>query len=606
MHLSNPNRQYNLRSHLRMSCRATLPFSGVRPRVPLRKFHILMLVLAIAFGVNRANAAFEFTNSVSVQAYGDLQSAQGIGASNLSAQCVYDSSTVMGASSQVDATNPYYLSGTLSVGDSYGKVIEASRVATVDVDFYTSVPGGFDISSWQSGNLFYYDHSYSFLVDGHVNNNNPLQPGWHELTFTYQVPKDWWSSSPHGFVNIGSSSLSWGFSPTLPLPPDFKQFAGSKKDPPVKTTFADGSPIVGDWGDACLVGSTSSKDTLRSRGCVVTCVAMLLNYLGDKVDPGTFNTWLTAHRPNPNGKFNFAPLPSDVGQADGVPGPSVTFDATTAVSGGREAIVNQLQQLIEQHGPVILDVPSEAKGLPTYTLPPEKRKAHRILAYAVVGQPGSEKVLIRDPGHCYDNETPTRQVTLDQYVALENQKFPSTPLDSDYSWLTRIQDGIRWADIDTPSSTPKGHINGNSPIEFVITDALGHRLGNDPVHGLSYNEIPSSFYCREPAEAASEDFDEPSVTGYNPISAVIGQLIPGSYNVQVYGLDSGPWSMDFGVSDPNNALSFDKSSLNGIASAGSYEEFSMTISAVPEPSTLILSGIGAIGLFAWRRWTRTA
>jgi hypothetical protein len=134
---------------------------------------------------------------------------------------------------------------------------------------------------------------------------------------------------------------------------------------------------------------------------------MLLNSFGDNVDPGTFNQWLAANLPAVD--FTFPDLPSFVGQSDGVPGPPVRFGSMRIVNGGQQAIINQLQQTIAKYGPVILDVPSEATGPDTYT--PLHGHTHKLLAHDVVGQPGSQQVLIRDPGHVYASE-PNSDVTL--------------------------------------------------------------------------------------------------------------------------------------------------------------------------------------------------
>ena len=48
----------------------------------------------------------------------------------------------------------------------------------------------------------------------------------------------------------------------------------------------------GAWAGAPL--GTSPTDTVGSSGCAITSVAMMLNFYGVTVDPGSFNAWLTA------------------------------------------------------------------------------------------------------------------------------------------------------------------------------------------------------------------------------------------------------------------------------------------------------------------------
>jgi hypothetical protein len=347
---------------------------------------------------------------------------------------------------------------------------------------------------------------------------------------------------------------------------------------------------------------------MRKTGCVVTDIAMLLNWFGHNITPGELNGYLsdiTGRTPGSylfnDGSFHDAYFPASgtYGQSDGVQGLPVRFRTQNIAGATNQAIIDQLQQTITRNGPVLLTVPSESSGPTTYPA-----VAHSILAYAVVGQSGSEKILIRDPGHVYASETPSSDLTLDDYVNYENNKFPANPLDPNHTYTWLSQGGrIKYAELVNTSTTPMGSMVGHSPIDFVITDPLGHRLGYDPVTGISYNEIPGSFYGRSQKEAAAEGFNEAPISGYSSIDAEMGQLSAGQYAVQVYGLDSGAWSIDLGVSDPNNIFSFGTNILGGVASAGSYELFTVTATAVPEPSAFALLGVGAVSLLgcAWRR-----
>src|SRR5262249_55905207 len=114
-------------------------------------------------------------------------------------------------------------------------------------------------------------------------------------------------------------------------------------------------------------------------------------------------------------------------------------------------------------------------------------------------------------------------------------------------------------------------------IDFVITDSIGRRVGRNPVLGVTYNEIPDSYYGRDQAVAADDGFDEPPLSNYSRVLADIEGLTSGQYSVQVYGLDSGPWSVDIGVTDPNNAFAFSRSSMSGTATAGSYSQFTFMV-----------------------------
>jgi hypothetical protein len=124
-------------------------------------------------------------------------------------------------------------------------------------------------------------------------------------------------------------------------------------------------------------------------------------------------------------------------------------------------------------------------------------------------------------------------------------------------------------------------------------------LGYDPIEGISFKEIPGSFYGRDSFVASAEEDNGPPPSDYPPIHFEIGDLVFGTYGVEVFGLATGPWSIDFGVSDAAGPHVWNMVG-SGVASAGSYQQFSFQ--HVPEPSilTLLSMAVFAFLAYAWK------
>ncbi|MBD2625427.1 PEP-CTERM sorting domain-containing protein [Trichormus variabilis] len=119
------------------------------------------------------------------------------------------------------------------------------------------------------------------------------------------------------------------------------------------------------------------------------------------------------------------------------------------------------------------------------------------------------------------------------------------------------------------------------PVDFILTDPLGRRLGYTQELGL-LNEIPNTFYTG----------DGWSEQGYVP------DLLQGQYTLDLFGLDDHA-AVAFGNAD--NGVSFD-----GYLAKGEKRTLVYT---VPEPSSVIgilsVSIVGAASLLKKRRKTQT-
>ena len=374
------------------------------------------------------------------------------------------------------------------------------------------------------------------------------------------------------------------------------------------------TPLVGEtpvfkqgsapWGSTTLLNST---DSFANYGCFITSTAMILNSLGHNTDPGKLNDFLKPYMKS-TGLLTFSniPLSNNYGQTDGETSVPVRFVTSGLPTGASRAeIVSFLSERISSEGPIILRVPSRNKGIDGYG----GTSTHAIVAYEVEG----DQVFIRDPGWSSSPSTLDGYIDfVNSYVAgvLGRPEWQLRNVDGsvdghDLSWLltndrTR---NVTWVEAVAPGA--KKIIQGtvNSPVEVVITDPQGRRLGFDPIAGALFNEIPDSAYFRDLVPVGADDGISQPVE-HLPLQFSIGEFLEGNYLFEIFGTGYGPWSLNFGVS--SSELGFDpfQFRFSGTASLGSFESFTQfvaTVSDVAEPnSAAIFVSIVLLGLVLCR------
>ncbi len=348
------------------------------------------------------------------------------------------------------------------------------------------------------------------------------------------------------------------------------------------------------WTNDAYLGDSSTS--FGDAGCFVTSTSMLLNTFGHSVTPGDLNAFLTPHMTT-QGILSYGEVPSvaNYGQemGEGVP---VNFRSHNFTGATREALVAEVKRLTAEHGPIVLRVPYYSATTNTFDY---ANGTHAIVAYRVE----NGEILVRNPGsyHSGLDETEIDTLTLDQYIAYENGRRPGAtqPIDADLSWLRD-----RWATYAEASGEDDA-IQGtmHSPVEFVITDPQGRRLGFDPTAnggtGEMYNEIPDSFYGRIDA-VRSPDGTLIDTEAYLPVDFYVADLLDGDYTFTLFALDEGEWTLNFGISDIEGfdpqqfVFQGDASDLVGGAS------YSITYE-VPAPATGSLAGLALLALRRRRR-----
>lgn len=371
-----------------------------------------------------------------------------------------------------------------------------------------------------------------------------------------------------------SVNFQYIYTPAPPSPENYKQFTAP-------------------WGETLTLNSATEK--MRATGCFVTAAAIMLNVEGyNGLNPGTLNEFLRGYMPSESGSLDWDKANNalqDGPEIDGVSGAAVRFRQESLTTGStRDQIVAQLSDLITREGPVIIRVPTKygdfnyGEGSFAGT--------HAIVAYAVSG----DQILIRDPGYTGSGSTLDDYINFVNFFVM-NQDHPERQLSNDLSWLLKNSSTRALTYVEALSPLSKTIVQGSvhSPVEVVITDPLGRRLGFDPINGIYYEEIPNSSYFRE---LSPIDPEAGLVALIDPILYfTIGEYIQGDYLFQVFGTGTGPWSITFGISDPNHGYDPLQYQYAGDATDGSYTEFRIALaepSSVAEPSTVMMTATGLL------------
>jgi hypothetical protein len=327
------------------------------------------------------------------------------------------------------------------------------------------------------------------------------------------------------------------------------------------------------WANDRLLGSPSPDNTIRKYGCFIASTSIILNSYGHTTDPGKLNQFLSQIIPSDYGILALGSIPASdsYGQTDGAKGIPVAFHSRNFPQAFSKAqILSLLESRIAESGPVLLRVPQYNDGLehfPAWT--------HAIVAW----RSQDNQIFIRNPGSLRSGISSERNIdslTLDDYIDYVNSSVSnlSFRLDFDYQFLLGRMYTYARAITNSTAFTARGAVH--SPIEFVITDPLGRRVGFNPVIGQEFQEIPSSLYERISFIITPDGELMPSEGAHGPIDFEIGSLVEGTYTLDVFGVGSGEWSFNLGV---NDASGFNPKQVNfsGIASNGSISQYTFQI-----------------------------
>jgi hypothetical protein len=374
------------------------------------------------------------------------------------------------------------------------------------------------------------------------------------------------------------------------------------------------SQAQGGWGSDAVLGNTSLQ--LSNAGCFVSSTAMLLSALGHNVTPRQLNDWIVDNTSHRDGYLRFGALPQSLeyGQTDGVQGPPVRFRMGSFASDAtRDDVMDRLGEIIGDYGPVILRVPQIGRGTNGYydQLPTN----HAVVAWKVE----NGEIYIRDPGWLADNLATQYpgltmdNLTLDHYIQAMNNSLDAGEAafavtgqtvegQPDLAFLQSQR--YTFAQRVTPMTDDALTGVANSPIDFIITDAQGRRMGYDPTFdngdgtfGKYYDEIPEGSYYHLDTNVGA--FDDTTVPTETPIVFFLPDPDAGKYGITVFPTGPGDYSIEFGlgVGSDYDPLQY---RLTGDNNDGNPDQFFFNI--VPEPATGVMLLLLALPLR--RRRTR--
>ncbi len=498
-------------------------------------------------------------------------------------------------------------------GHFYEVISQASRVTWTDARDAAEARGGYlaTITSAAENSFIYGLGSPTNPWIGGFQSPGAVEPagGWNWVTKEPFAYTNWFPGSP-GHEAAPGNTLDFGGEDKLEF---YQSLGGTWNDLPNSHPFAFtysyvveyATPVAtapphytqgsgATWQNDRLLGSPNPDDTLHKYGCFLSCASMILNSYGHHTDPGKLNQFLSQTIPSNDAILAFGSIPtsSTYGQTDGTTGIPVAFHTSKFELGlSRSEIASTIGLQIADSGPVLLRVPQHNDGLEHFP-----SWQHAIVAWKVQG----DQIFVRDPGSSLSGLSLARDIdslTLDDYVSYVNGSVTNAAfrLDTDFHFLLGGQYTYAHAVTNNTASTVRGA--AHSPVEFVITDPLGRRLGFDPSLSFSYHEIPNSIYERLSSIISPDGELMPTDSNNAPIDFELGALVDGTYTLDVYGIGAGDWSVNLGLNDstgfdPNQYL------FSGVASTTSHQQYSFS---VPEPGTLLFSLFGLGVLLSKRR-----
>ena len=243
-------------------------------------------------------------------------------------------------------------------------------------------------------------------------------------------------------------------------------------------------------GADCL-DSDPAHHTIWGRGCAITSATMVMGYHQALSDPGTVNEWLRA---NDGYAYGGATIFQRVARfAKQVGAPQFNFDQSYNTS----TSATTLKGLICKYGPQEIAV---------------RGTSHFVVAFGYDDVRGT--FLIHDPAG-----------GVSTTLAAYGNVFNGIRLMTGPEKTVTLFSGIRFS--------------FHSPVDVVVTNPLGQRVGSDPRTGATYAEIPGGI-------ADSTFLDDDEVGGLAADESVkgIGITSPaaGAYTVTVVGTATGSYS----------------------------------------------------------------
>lgn len=132
------------------------------------------------------------------------------------------------------------------------------------------------------------------------------------------------------------------------------------------------------------------------------------------------------------------------------------------------------------------------------------------------------------------------------------------------NWTFKI-DGVRTFALDTGRGGVSGIVH--SPVELLVTDPSGKRVGYNQVTGSNVFEIPGSSYFTDNPIVNADDGSDGTGDTNGLKTLFVPSPVGGNYQVQLFGTGSGGYTLDLGTAWPDGGGQA-MQSFTGTASPG--------------------------------------
>lgn len=267
-----------------------------------------------------------------------------------------------------------------------------------------------------------------------------------------------------------------------------------------------------DASGALLPGFTTAS--VAKLGCAITTAVNAMTYNGIATDPVALNTWLSDTSGYDDGTIVWTKVPE---YALSLGSNFLLRSATSVPANPIEADFNRLRGILNtsicRYGPASVQV--RYTGSAPKLLP----KKHWVSPYGRT--PDTTSYLISNPVGIGTGEHTGQLQTLSEH-------YPN-----------RIYRVVIWQKAAVPNLAAI-EVHGHSPIEYVLTDPMGRRLGVDPATGQQYTEIPDADYS---VDNLTSDEDGDDGATHPIVEAIVPVPVAGTYELQVTGTDTGTYSL---------------------------------------------------------------
>lgn len=282
---------------------------------------------------------------------------------------------------------------------------------------------------------------------------------------------------------------------------------------------------------------TDGADTIGEVGCQITSIVNALLSLGSSAanTPRVLNDYLST-----NGQYNAAGgvNPEAIRQLTG-------FEFVTLGNSRFSSSLSTAERIEQQliaGNPVLVHVPWR------YTSGKVQERGHWVLAY----EKTATGYRVRDPGYSV-------QARPDILVAPGGTSVTYCQPGRPCTTQSLTPEDLR---VLVPSGGgSRFYVVVHSPVEVLVTNLLGNRVGKLP-SGATAKELVGSDYYLEHGLASTNS----ERTGIEPLKVLLAPGAPDSYKLSIRGTGDGPYKLDFVMAGAGGVVQ--TQTISGLASKG--------------------------------------